>query len=349
MDCIIEYQKSPHLNILYEGLSRLDKDGIIKMNIKYGMPPLVKGAPLLKVFFNGKQIIFDNLDGLNWVQGTIDENLDFFHSELDCDFFFKRSFDPILMMENNRKRIFPLGLYFYINSTEVQNINAFIDVKGYLKNSNILRCLTGKPSNHFPLDLFEQVPNLFNKSKQLIFSVRLWNPNTAKSEQTKSQREEINDFRIRCVEFCKKEYGNSFIGGISRDSFSEKILSNDLLVPNSFSQRKNYLQLVKKSSIGIATTGLHNSIGGKFGEYVAASKAIVTEKLNYKLPGHFNNSDNYLEFNSLDELGGAIDRLFSDEAALKRMQLANYSYYQQYSRPDVLVLNALQKTIENLD
>lgn len=42
--------------------------------------------------------------------------------------------------------------------------------------------------------------------------------------------------------------------------------------------------MVKESDICITTTGLHRSIGWKFAEYIAASKAIVTEKLNYS-PG----------------------------------------------------------------
>ena len=60
--------------------------------------------------------------------------------------------------------------------------------------------------------------------------------------------------------------------------------------------------MVKESDICITTTGLHRSIGWKFAEYIAASKAIVTEKLNYSPGTELKANTNFLEFDTSEEL-----------------------------------------------
>ena len=61
-----------------------------------------------------------------------------------------------------------------------------------------------------------------------------------------------------------------------------------------------FLNIVKSSDICIATTGLHKSIGWKFGEYIAASRAIITEPLYYEIPGELKRGSNYLEFRNVE-------------------------------------------------
>ena len=49
--------------------------------------------PILKVRINDKyDVIYDTLDGLNWIKASIENNLDYFKNNIKADFYFKRSF-----------------------------------------------------------------------------------------------------------------------------------------------------------------------------------------------------------------------------------------------------------------
>jgi hypothetical protein len=91
----------------------------------------------------------------------------------------------------------------------------------------------------------------------------------------------------------------------------------------------------------VATLGLNNSNGWKLGEYVALSKAIVTEPLRYLVPGNFAKEQNYLEFTAPEELVESAARLFDNKDLRFAMMTNNYTYYQAYLKPDVLILNSL--------
>jgi hypothetical protein len=93
--------------------------------------------------------------------------------------------------------------------------------------------------------------------------------------------------------------------------------------------------------ICVATTGLHGSIGGKFAEYVCLSKAILSEKLQYAVPGDLREGRNYLEFTTADECVEQAWRLFSDRALRNRLMCNNARYYNAWLRPDMLILNSL--------
>ncbi|MBC6401626.1 MAG: hypothetical protein GDA37_11570 [Ekhidna sp.] len=193
---------------------------------------------------------------------------------------------------------------------------------------------------------FESQPYLHKKSK-ILFLTRLHNPDDVSLEHSKIERENINRNRIDCIKACKKEFPNNFIGGLESDNFSKRY-QKDLVLPTSLTKKEVFLNAVKESNICITTTGLYNSIGWKFGEYVAASRAIISESLKYELPGNFENYKNYLEFNGKDELIQNIRELLRNRDRLsERMMQENFHYYNNYLRPDVLVLNTLLRVIED--
>lgn len=94
-------------------------------------------------------------------------------------------------------------------------------------------------------------------------------------------------------------------------------------------------------NICIATTGLFGSIGWKFAEYVAGSRAIISEPLNYSIPGNFTNGVNYYDFLNKDDLLNNIQTLLSNKDIVKNMMYNNFLYYNQYVKPENLVLNTL--------
>ncbi len=117
-----------------------------------------------------------------------------------------------------------------------------------------------------------------------------------------------------------------------------------LISDPKMSNFKNYIQIMKQIPIGIATTGLHDSIGWKFAEYVAFSKAVVSEKLHYYVPG-LKEGRNYLAFESADECVQQATRLMQDRSLREEMMRNNHTHYLNYGRPDVMVWRALNLTL----
>ena len=172
---------------------------------------------------------------------------------------------------------------------------------------------------------------------------RLWNPTSEEviaNEKAQKEREAINKKRIELVRALKKKYGKMFIGGIKNDAYARNVCP-DLVLDEKLTRKKRYLSIMKKCGICIATTGLHESTGWKFAEYVAAGKAIVSEPLHYEVFGEFIAGKNYLEFNSTEECINQIEILLSDSKLRHFIEKANRKYYKNYERPDKQIQNAL--------
>jgi hypothetical protein len=186
---------------------------------------------------------------------------------------------------------------------------------------------------------FEFYPVRYKEDK-ILFITRLWDPEEAKLEHIKAERGLINDMRIACINACKKEFGKNFTGGLIMNSFTQQH-HRSLLMPDELTNKFRYVDSVKRHSICVATTGLHNSIGWKFGEYVAASRAIVSEPLKYELPGGFYKNKNYYEFENPEQLILQINLLLKDKALLHQTMVNNFHYYHNYVKPENLILNTL--------
>jgi len=341
-NCELHFVNSPHLYQIYDGFKKLEKKKIINLSIKkngnnYGSSK----KPLLEVLFkNEYKIIYDTLDGLNWFNGPEKDNLEYFRDNFSADFYFKRSYcEEIQNYKPEGCKVFPLGLFYRLKpeeklpSTFKQRIKYFLNemplLSGYLSEEK------------FSSDYFEHYP-VPNKNLKILFLARLWSPKKVKQELFKEETYRINSNRIAFIRKCKKEFPERFLGGLQDNSYTREI-SKDLIMPKSITNKKNYLQAVKNHDICISTMGLFESIGGKFGEYVAASRAIVSEPLRYQVPGKFIAGENYLTFYDSDQLIENIYSLIEDRDLLSKMMINNYHYYNNYLRPDSLILNTLLK------
>ncbi len=341
--CLVEYKNIPHLNQIYVGFKKLEEMNIIKLkfNFDYHDKELIS-IPVIRVVINNKIVVYyDTLDGLNWIDEDQNENIDFFLKSIKCDYYFKRSY----LKELNEKASFevlPLGLNYgmYFNYSRSINDKIF----QYLKSTKLAVKLFKISSYKFPSEYIEHIPYSDFNNQKILFSARLWNPETAKTEESKIQRKAINDFRIEIVKVLKNTYKDKFVGGIFKDNYSASILEEEYLLPFSFTNRVNYLKLMKSCSICIASAGIHDSIGWKFAEYIAASRAIISEPLKYDVPDSLIEHENYLEFTSIKELIDNINNLIYDKDKLTKMMEANHSYYHKNLKPELLILNTLKRT-----
>ncbi len=363
-DVVVTYNNKslgPHTRQIYTGLFELAHAEIIDLKLtEDNWNHSYQTHNLVKVSVNKEfDLLFDTNDGCYWIHDTLENNIAFFSSEIlpRFKYVFKRSYNPdiLSLFGDERHKFKPLGFNYELSS----NAN-IADLIGYgwvaklkkaLKRSDLFCKITGKESNNlvnYQNFEFAPIPPRGAELPRILFFTRLWDPEAPEVHlapgETRSSiaddRTSINEMRIRCLDSCRRHFKERFIGGLTKDVFSTKVAPH-LVAPKTLTHKQNFLQLIKQSHICISTAGLHKSTGWKFGEYVAASHAIVSEKIYDQVPGAFGVPVNYLEFADDAELLDAIQRLTDDRSLLKQMMWNNYAYYQTYSRPQNLILNAL--------
>lgn len=317
--------ESPHTSIFFVGMEKLKKQGLCQVEYqkveegKYPTPHMVE------CIVDGKKVAFDYLDGYNFK--NMADASKYIES---CDLYFKRSFsneknDVLFPMCKNKIR--SLGFNFYVTC-----INNPIDWR--YTSKGILQAIRLKRRMECSIDKFEQRANRKKKNIKILFLTRLY-----KGEDL------LNKMRAEIILKLKDKYPNNFIGGLYPDEFSKEQYP-DLVVDSDICEKQNYMRIMKKSDICIATTGLHESIGWKMGEYVAVARGIVSEKLNYRVPGNFKEEKNYLVFSNIDECIDAVDRLYTSPSTLYQMKKNNEKYYKRFGRPDKQIWNALCQEVD---
>jgi hypothetical protein len=334
----------PHLEQLLIGFRRLAQRKVLKLEVYKLSSAEVDAGIELSAVLNGRwRILYDVKDGYNFYSGeknvyseVMDKLLD------DCDFYFKRSCRPSLNAAlKTPEKVLPLGLNL---GYTVLSMKA--SAKFFIKR--VLH-IDGGPSR--PADI-ESLP-MFDAHPTVIFLARAWDPEDIEDfpgghdiAEIREQRMQINEMRAACIRACRNAFGAQFIGGLADSACTRKQFPDCAITDPNVTIRSRYLQLMKQCSIGIASTGLHDSIGWKFAEYIAAAKAIVSERLLAVVPGPFEEGKNYLEFNTVDGCVNSVARLLQDEGLRYQMMKNNFEYYRGYVEPTQLVLNSLLTVLE---
>jgi len=346
--CELQYHKSRHLNQIYSGFEKLSRHNIVDLKVRY-VDSRNDEDMISRVLVNGKyKVIYDTHDGLNWIKKE-DENLNlnkFKELTAEADFYFKRSYKSCLNdIAASNCSYHPLGFNYNVIPDRKLTRDSLLYTLGRFKEpKKVYRDIVNYKVEHLTASDYEFIPKV-NPENKILFLCRLWEFEKYDSAPIfQSQIEAINELRIASIRACKEAFGERFIGGVYDNSTSHKY-APDLIVPNEYTHKLKFLDLIKSSNICIGTTGLHNSIGWKMGEYVAASRAIISEPLHYELPGDFEEGTNYLKFENTDELTSQIDILLCDKRKMTDMMVANHKYYNSYLKPEKLVLNTLHQVL----
>lgn len=351
MHCHIKLGEVPlHLYPILAGFRLLEKQKVISvdwMKIKKNEPCLPYN--MLEVVVNQSvRLLYDVNDGYDNLLAS-NQKFDTFYNELltSFDYCFKRSFDE----KRNRKlkqgeNVLPLGLNYM--ATVKGNVAHYPMPHDPLKEKvkKLIRLLpmSSHYNGHYHYETFEAQP-FQDVNPKILFMARLWDVDGdfegQLSEEKKEERAYINEFRATCIRLCREAFGPQFFGGVTPSAFADSYYS-DLVVEKKVTERHHYLNKMKESSICIATMGLHQSIGWKFAEYIAASRAIVTEDSAYQLPGNIREGQNYLVFKTPEACVEQINDLMRNDQKRYQMMKANHDYYQNFVRPDVLVWNSLK-------
>lgn len=320
-----------HFTQLITGLEILNQKK--EINLKYQIENKNFPVDVCRVNYEGKMLIFDMADSSIIREDVYEE----------CDFYIKR------MLQRRdfegRKKLIPYGLNYMV-FYENQYIRNLIFKRKFSKyairyNPTLSKVLNLKNSiNTAHLKKFETQPK---NDCRVLFRTRLWDPANNPTDWKKKEREKMNQERIQINRIMKEKLGESFDGGIEEDDFSKKQCP-DLLLTKEQYHKKNYFQLLKKSTIGIVNPGLEDSIGWKFGEYVAYGLAIVTTPVDhYMFCGEFKEGENYLCFSGVSELVEKIEVLKSNPGYRKEIQNSNLEYYRNWLEPSAKLRSILRQ------
>lgn len=336
---------SEHTYQIITGFILLEREGLIDLDMRF-VPKQVKRYPtphMVEAVINNEiRVAYDVLDGYNFdLSATpIQDYLD------SVDLYFKRSFNPELHRHWSRaSQIQPLGLNYQVmtNHGMFTTLNSS-SLGGFSKHA--AKYASGHYKT-FAVERFEDIPRR-SSDATILFTTRTWDPQGEDGDGMPAggadERAYINATRADCIRALRKEFGARFVGGFAPSQYAAKHFP-DCMLEASVTKKKNYVALVKRSDICVATMGLHQSNGWKLGEYVAASKAIVSERLRHVVPGDFS-SDNYVEFNTPDECVERTVQLATDRDRMFTMKVSNYKYYHQFLRPNRLIMNTLTRALE---
>lgn len=347
---LLSHSNGPHVQQAYAGFLMLQRRGLIDLEQRFSGEQIIFPSRVrylrdarrahLSVLVNGLRLHYDAHD--SW---EVDEP--FLEAS---DFYFKRSFSAAHLRQfGARDKIHPLGLYYnvYPDGVDWRGLRrsaAFLNRNNWRQLARPL-----DPFNKFGftprVSIVESLPHhaLSDEPPKVLFMARTWDPYDVpdRSPEKVAEFHEINEMRAACIRALKEAFGERFYGGFMHKPYAQKHYPDALMPDPSIATKANYLKLLRGYSVCIATAGLLGSNGGKLGEYVASSKAIVTEKLNYGVPGGFSEEQNYLSFDSPEQCVAQVRRLFEDDALRRAMMTNNARYYQGYLKPDALILNTL--------
>lgn len=348
----LPYRNLPHLQQIYAGFQRLEQSGFLTCEWVEDDMASASPASLSIRVADAIAVHYDISDGFNWIVGGREENFDFFSRNAPKGIYFKRSYHPLLAEHAPYDvQVFPLGLNYFVSARYIpatMGIRARAERR--MRDSTVLRALFQVEASTFRAENYEALPQFSGQNRIMMFT-RLWDPQgpDVRSDQESKEREAINSTRLESLAALKTFFGSRFTGGVYADEFSKQQVSGELLLPWKVSEKRSYLREVQRHAICVATAGLHGSTGWRFGEYVAASRAIVSERLSFEVGPGFIPGQNFVEFDGADSLVSNLDELLSEPGRIRRMMVANYQYYHARLKPESLIMNTLNEALTNYE
>lgn len=353
---------SAHVQQLYTGFNILSEERILKVKQKIDREPSIansnnqfekseRHAHLSVEVSLGKeriQIFYDTHDRKEIAEDCLQSH----------DLYFKRSYSKQYIKKYHSKRgndIYPLGLNYLVLPNKFNTLTLHRNVS--LANA-VRRKIGGTVQALGIKNKIKFYPRLKNLNSspleyledKVLFMVTAYDPyeNLGLPKEKIEERAYNNEFRAKCIRSLRKELGSKFYGGFIHNKYTTKTYPDLLIDKKECGKKGNYIKKLTQFPICIATTGLHGSIGWKFAEYVSFSKAIVSEKLRYEVPGDFGPGKNYLEFTSPEGCVENSLRLLDDHSLRREIMINNFLYYQHYVRPDILIFNSIIIAIKRM-
>ncbi|MDQ3952287.1 MAG: glycosyltransferase family 1 protein [Actinomycetota bacterium] len=304
-------------------------------------------ANVVTATITGRPVAYDMLDGyVNIPRSELERALG------SVDLYFKRSFsraENASLVHGDRIRPFGLNYPVTYRAAVFRRMRAGDPLRQRLVRG--LKSAAGR-SPHPHVETFESPPQV-RDDPRVVFQTRVYDPEGEPGEDPAllarenagAERRQLNEMRVGCVRSLREAFGESFVGGVAPTAFAASQYPDCLLDPAEVS-RPRYLRALKDADVGVATVGLHQSNQWKLAEYVAASKAVVAERLRYEVPA-FSSPANYLSFDTAGECVEQVAALLADPGRRLAMMEANRQHYEAYVRPDSAIRRTIREILED--
>ncbi len=351
------------LSSLFAGFKLLENQGLLKVkSVSMDRKFLADGRYPHRMIFElkaqGKTIAYDMSDGYQDI--TIPE---IFDAQLDkLDYYFKSSYDPEFAKKlRNKDKFKPLSMSYTCtckgNYFEKANFFDALESRQF-KNALYQFVRISRAQKLGDYKLYES-HNHYNDYRIMFWS-RLWSIKTTPEAQLKIYPElsfeqakikaekqnemmlKVNRTRIESVKSLRNALGDKFVGGLSDDEISRSMAPELIVTDPVIASKNGYINMLKQNYINVLSMGLHGCIGARYGESIAAGRAVLTDPLMYTPPGNFEKDKNYVEYTDAQSLVSKAEYMLENVGFVHEIEDANHEYYNEYVRPDSRILKTLQ-------
>ena len=238
------------------------------------------------------------------------------------------------------ERVHPLGLNYPVSALHPTalwcSFRALRDLPRKFASAN------GRPRT---MGFYEQAPHPA-RTRNVLFFTRVWDPQGGflEREHPPGEVHTINERRVECIRALRSAFKDNFIGGIAATPYAVKHYSA-YIAPRRLTNKSSYFRSLRSAAVCVTTEGLGHSNGWKLTEYVAASKAIVTEPLRYNVPGDFADGVNYYSFSDAEQCVAAVQKYLDNPDRVTESSRANWKYYNGWVRPDAMVRHTINTAL----
>ena len=345
--CRLEIPGDPrHLSQAITGFFELEAAGRVVLEAVEETTELSEDSAALRAVVEGRHVIYECTDGWN-IPADLLAGID------TVDLYFKRSYDPRHRQDLPcALDLRPLGLNYHVISGRnrwhagTRPLHPRRMLSAMLRRASPLASFAGLRDVRVPdVRDVEHLPTT-HEPATVLFMTRTWGDvdRSVDAEMAREARA-VDEARAELIRAARREFGARFFGGFAPSDHAVRHYPDCVLPSRAAARRRAYLARVHRSDVCVATTGLWDSIGWKMTEYVAASRAIVTEPLRHSVPGGFAAGTNYLEFASVDEFVDAVGTLLDDRERREVMMHANAVYYRRWVRPPDQVMRTLEQVL----
>jgi len=345
--CRLEIAGDPrHLSQVITGFFELEATGHVALTAVEATTELSEESAALRADVEGRRVIYECTDGWN-IPADVLLGID------TVDLYFKRSYDPRHRQElPGALDLRPLGLNYHVISGRnrwhagTRPLHLRRLTSALIRRASPLGSFAGVRDVRIPHVRDVEHPPTTREPANVLFMTRTWGDfdRSLPSELVREARA-VDEARADLIRVARREFGPRFFGGFAPGDYAVRHYPDCLLPSQAVVRRHAYLARVHGSDVCVATTGLWDSIGWKMTEYVAASRAIVTEPLRHSVPGGFAAGTNYLEFVTVDEFVDAVAALLDDRERREAMMRANAAYYRRWVRPPDQVMRTLEQVL----
>jgi hypothetical protein len=341
---------SAPLSQLFTGFALLARRGTLDVHVERAKGDWrgLSGTALAVVVDDGCRIVYDtrdaariNADALEW-----------------SDHYFKRSFDAAAVPDGADGKVSPLGFNYPVYTGSDWQFRRMLwtvvgaspkaltnTAQAILDLSRSLSAISARTTGRAActLETFEAPPGT-RPSPRVLLLTRTWDPATVRHDPALADAwSAINRLRAGCIRALRKELGSRVLAGLAPTRDAVRDYPDCVVDDARITKKRTYLEVMQQSDICVASAGLAGSNGWRLGEYIASSRAIVSEALQSEVPGPFALGQNYAEFEDPAGCVEATMALVEDGQLRGDMMAANHAYYRSHLRPDVLVLNSLRR------